>query len=205
MAPTSAGYWLVAADGGVFAFGDAPFLGSLGGHPLDAPIVSIASAPGDNGYLLAGFDGGVFAFGHATFHGSLGGQPAIAYPITAIATDPSGNGYWLLPTTTLPTATLGQWTGIEPRLIQFSGDAGNIVNNIEWSSWNNLGAVGEGEWGSDNCNPDCAQGTVTYYPTTITLSLPSDGRFTELTEDQSGPFGFTFVFALPGSTFRASS
>jgi hypothetical protein len=30
MAPsaTSAGYWLVAADGGIFTFGDASFLGS---------------------------------------------------------------------------------------------------------------------------------------------------------------------------------
>lgn len=27
--PTGKGYWLVAADGGVFAFGDAPFLGNV--------------------------------------------------------------------------------------------------------------------------------------------------------------------------------
>ena len=42
--PTGHGYWLAAADGGVFAFGDADFVGSLGGYrignaPLDAPIV----------------------------------------------------------------------------------------------------------------------------------------------------------------------
>jgi hypothetical protein len=33
------GYWLVAADGGVFAFGDAVFYGSMGGHYLNAPVV----------------------------------------------------------------------------------------------------------------------------------------------------------------------
>ena len=31
------GYWLVAADGGVFNFGDAGFFGSMGGQPLASP------------------------------------------------------------------------------------------------------------------------------------------------------------------------
>ena len=35
------GYWLVALDGGVFAF-DAPFYGSAGGLPLAAPVVAMA-------------------------------------------------------------------------------------------------------------------------------------------------------------------
>ena len=204
MAATSVGYWLVAADGGVFAFGNAPFSGSLGGHRLVAPIVAIAGAPQGNGYWLAGSDGGVFAFGTATFHGSLGDHP-IAYPISDITIDPGGSGYWLLPITNLPTVTLGAWTGIEPGLMQFSGDAGNIVTNIVWSSWNDLGAVGKGSWQYDNCLPDCAGGTVTPTPATIILGLPSDGRFTQLTEELSGPFGGTSTFALPNATFRASS
>jgi hypothetical protein len=33
----------VAADGGVFAFGDAGFFGSLGGKHLDAPIYGITT------------------------------------------------------------------------------------------------------------------------------------------------------------------
>ena len=41
--PTSgAGYRLVAADGGVFSFGDASFFGSMGGHPLNKPVVGMA-------------------------------------------------------------------------------------------------------------------------------------------------------------------
>lgn len=39
----SEGYWLVAADGGVFTFGDVPFCGSLGGQRLNAPIVGMAA------------------------------------------------------------------------------------------------------------------------------------------------------------------
>jgi hypothetical protein len=35
------GYWLVASDGGIFAYGDAGVEGSHGGTPLNAPIVSM--------------------------------------------------------------------------------------------------------------------------------------------------------------------
>jgi hypothetical protein len=37
------GYWLVAADGGVFSFGGAPFLGSLSGQHLNQPIGGLVS------------------------------------------------------------------------------------------------------------------------------------------------------------------
>src|SRR5664280_3292138 len=40
MTPTAngQGYWLVASDGGIFAFGDAQFHGSMGGSHLNLPI-----------------------------------------------------------------------------------------------------------------------------------------------------------------------
>ena len=38
---TSKGYWLVAKDGGVFAFGDATFYGSMGGKSLAQPMVGM--------------------------------------------------------------------------------------------------------------------------------------------------------------------
>ena len=47
---TSPGYWEVASDGGIFAFGGAPFYGSMGGKPLNQPIVGIASTPTGTGY-----------------------------------------------------------------------------------------------------------------------------------------------------------
>jgi hypothetical protein len=66
--PATGGYWLVAADGGVFSF-HAPYLGSLANTHLNKPIVGIAAAPNGKGYYLVGSDGGVFVFGSAHYQG----------------------------------------------------------------------------------------------------------------------------------------
>ncbi len=67
--PDGRGYWLAAADGGVFAFGDAGFYGAV--RALHAPIVGMAATPDGRGYWLAAADGGVFAFGDAGFYGAV--------------------------------------------------------------------------------------------------------------------------------------
>ena len=66
--PDRRGYWLVAADGGIFAFGDAAFDGSMGGQPLNARS-SGWRVRHDVGYWLVAADGGIFAF-DAPFYGS---------------------------------------------------------------------------------------------------------------------------------------
>ena len=68
--PDGGGYWLVAADGGVFSFGNAGFKGSTGSIKLNQPIVGMASTPDGGGYWLVAADGGVFSFGNAGFKGS---------------------------------------------------------------------------------------------------------------------------------------
>jgi hypothetical protein len=68
------GYWEVAADGGVFSFGGAPFLGSLPGEGISVSnIASIVPTPDRKGYFLFGSDGAVYTFGDAVFQGALNG------------------------------------------------------------------------------------------------------------------------------------
>ena len=91
----AAGYWLAAKDGGVFAFGDAPFLGGMGGTRLNSPIVGMAPAASGNGYYLVAADGGVFTFGDASFLGSTGGTK-LNSPIVGMGVTRSGRGYYLV-------------------------------------------------------------------------------------------------------------
>jgi Beta-lactamase enzyme family len=93
--PDGLGYWVVAADGGIFSYGDAPFEGSTGGIQLNQPIVGMAATPTGHGYWLVASDGGVFAFGDAVFAGSMGGRP-LNQPIVGMAASPGGSGYWLV-------------------------------------------------------------------------------------------------------------
>ena len=105
--PTSdrAGYWLVASDGGIFAFGDAGFHGSIpglgiapAGTPgpgphLNAPIVAMVPSLDGNGYFMVAADGGVFAFGDATFAGScpgIGGCDGAAVAVVPAARPATG-------------------------------------------------------------------------------------------------------------------
>ncbi len=95
-APAGAsGYWMVASDGGIFAYGAARFLGSTGAVKLNMPIVGMAATPTGHGYWLVAADGGIFAFGDAGFFGSTGGMH-LNRPIVGMAASPSGKGYWLV-------------------------------------------------------------------------------------------------------------
>ena len=91
---SGAGYWLASSDGGVYAYGDAPFRGSAAEKPLTQPVVDVAGSATGQGYWLAARDGGVFSFGDALFSGSIGGVRLNA-PVVGMAATPTGKGYWL--------------------------------------------------------------------------------------------------------------
>ena len=90
-----AGYWLVASDGGIFAYGNAAFYGSTGALKLNKPIVGMAPTASGKGYWLVASDGGIFSFGDASFYGSTGALK-LNKPIVGMAPTVGGKGYWLV-------------------------------------------------------------------------------------------------------------
>ncbi len=101
MAPTAdnRGYWLVASDGGVYASGDASYLG--GANPGSATVatncvVGIAATPDGKGYWLADSAGKIYPFGSDA--GSYGDTSSLSLrsPVVGIAATPDGHGYWLV-------------------------------------------------------------------------------------------------------------
>jgi hypothetical protein len=94
-APPSPGYWIGAADGGIFSFGSAQFFGSAGSLHLNRPIVGMASTADHQGYWLVASDGGIFSYGDATFEGSTGALK-LNQLVVGMAATPDGKGYWLV-------------------------------------------------------------------------------------------------------------
>ena len=91
--PALPGYWLAAADGGVFTYG-VPFLGSQGGTALAKPIAGMAATPGGGSYNLAEGDGTVF--GHGPHAGDCSSVSGLNKPVVGVAAAPGGNGCWLV-------------------------------------------------------------------------------------------------------------
>jgi hypothetical protein len=92
-AATGGGYFLVASDGGVFAF-NATFAGScysIGGCVGSA--VSVIPDASGNGYWLVTSTGNVYAFGDATYLGAPGPEST---PITSAVATPDRGGYWIM-------------------------------------------------------------------------------------------------------------
>ncbi len=91
------GYWMVGADGAVYAFGDAPYLGRA--HPpKGAAAVDLEPARSGRGYWIVDSAGRVSAFGDAAVHGGITGLLAPGEQVTSISATPTGRGYWLFTT-----------------------------------------------------------------------------------------------------------
>jgi len=91
--PDGLGYWEVASDGGIFSFGDAAFHGSMGGTPLNEPIVGMAATSDGLGYWEVASDGGIFSFA-APFFGARAGLDA-RDRFFSIVPSPDAGGYLL--------------------------------------------------------------------------------------------------------------
>jgi hypothetical protein len=96
MVPSSdgGGYFMVASDGGVFAFGDARFEGSCPGiGGCSGSAVAVVPDATGNGYWVVTTTGAVYTFGDTVNDGAPGPQSS---KITSAAATPKGGGYWIL-------------------------------------------------------------------------------------------------------------
>ena len=82
------GYFMVAADGGVFAFGDAHFAGSCPGiGGCSGAAVAVMPDASGNGYWVVTNTGNVYGFGDAAYDGSPGHGT-----VTSAVAAPDGSG-----------------------------------------------------------------------------------------------------------------
>ena len=86
------GYFMVASDGGVFAFGDAHFAGSCPGiGGCSGAAVAVMPDASGNGYWLVTSTGNIYTFGDAPYFGAPGHGT-----VTSAVPTPDGLGYLVL-------------------------------------------------------------------------------------------------------------
>ena len=133
--PDGKGYWLVAADGGIFDYGDAGFYGSTGSLVLNAPIVGMAPTHDGKGYWLVAADGGIFPYGDAGFYGSAGSEN-LPDPVVGMVASPDGGGYLMATANgvVLPFGDAQAFGGLslDPTATQISAIIGNNRGTGYW-------------------------------------------------------------------------
>ncbi len=111
------------------------------------------------------------------------------------------------PSTTTTTAVpeLVPLTGAtpldQPSQFNYTQDGTGSVSNLTWSTWSSAGATGSGTVNLNNCVPNCASGTVSGYPATVTLSGASQTSqgyvFTQMTISAPGSPDPSQTFTIP--------
>ena len=89
-AAADGGYWLYAADGGIFSFGSAGYHGPVANQGRD--IAGMAVTPSGGGYWMADDDGDVFVAGDARVFGN---RASNLDDVAGFAARPQGDGYWM--------------------------------------------------------------------------------------------------------------
>jgi subtilisin family serine protease len=94
--PNRSGYWMAAADGAIYAFGDARYHGGAPGSAPGRRVVDVEPTPTGQGYWIVDNLGTVTAHGDALPLGSLD-PPGLANGETtsSLSATPTGNGYWI--------------------------------------------------------------------------------------------------------------
>ncbi|MCA1841897.1 MAG: hypothetical protein LC792_01650, partial [Actinobacteria bacterium] len=94
--PGRSGYWMVSADGVVYAFGDAVNAGGPHGSLGGARVVHLEPTPSGNGYWVLDDRGRVRPYGDAPAFGDVDRAVLANGEVpTTMAATPTGRGYWI--------------------------------------------------------------------------------------------------------------
>ena len=80
---------------------------------------------------------------------------------------------------------------------QLSGDGTTGLWDMTWTSWTGTEAVGTGTEKLDDCNPNCAAGTLHAVPVTVTFSKPVSAHCGASTRRYWTQATFTWPHGLP--------
>jgi hypothetical protein len=164
----------------VLGAGGAALAFALGGHP--------STSSGNN----AGAGGSHSASASAPATSAVTGSsaaassPAVSASASASTRPTPTTSATPSSSATLPVLVVGGYSGMKPAEIAYSGDSTNVVTGITWSSWTATSATGTGTSDIDNCVPSCAAASPNPVTTTVTLSDPVDGHFTQMSETRNG-------------------
>ena len=167
--PTGDGYWLVAADGGIFAFGSAQFYGSTGGHHVEQADRRHDADPRRQGLLVHRRRRRGLRLRRRPVLRLARRRPPEAARSSAMASTPTGKGYWFTNTNGAVSAfgTATYW-GSAPQVLNKP-----IVAMAEATGTGQFGGATypSGSYGYDVSNYQC-----TSLPPTRTPSASSRWR-----------------------------
>ncbi|HEV2254096.1 MAG TPA: serine/threonine-protein kinase [Streptosporangiaceae bacterium] len=180
---------VLGAAGAALAF-------ALSGHP--------STSKGNNPGAAGSHSSTAPATSAGTSSSAAASSPAVSTSASASASTsptptssatPSGSA-------TLPVLVVGGYSGMKPTEIAYSGDSTNVVTGITWSAWTATSATGTGTSDIDNCVPSCAAASPNPVTTTVTLSNPVDGHFTQMSETRNGS---TTSYTYPNTWAQSAS
>jgi hypothetical protein len=82
---------------------------------------------------------------------------------------------------------------------ELSGDSTTALWNMSWSSWNRTDAVGAGTEKLDDCDPNCAAGTVHAVKVVVTFSKPVTASCDGTTRQYWTQAAFSWPDGLPSA------
>ena len=162
----------------VLGAGGAALAFALSGHP--------STSSGDNAGAGGSRSASAPATSAVTSSSAAASSPAASASASASTSPTPTTSATPSSSATLPVLVVGSYSGMKPAEIAYSGDSTNVVTGMTWSSWTATSATGTGTSDIDSCVPSCAAASPNPVTTTVTLSDPVDGHFTQMSETRNG-------------------